>query len=169
MFTMGSNLYNKQRTWYGKGTSVYNKSNWNSPYQNFATDSTYKGVQNYGSVATFASASYSSTKYDARTLRYLPLQVAVNDNTMGKAVATAYTTAKNSYDTAKTTWNNYVAILTKNAKVDAFSAAFAPPKAPTVPPLPNMPWKPDVSATMSLLSTTSTVAGIINAGYGTAN
>lgn len=169
LFTMGANLYTKQRTYYGAGTSIYNTNNWMSPYQNFATDATYFGVQNYGSVATFASVSYSSTKFDARTLRYLPLQVAVNDNTMGKAVATAYGTAKTSYDTAKTTWNNYVAILTKNAKVDAFSAAFAPPKAPTVPPLPNMPWKPDVSATMSMLSETSTVAGILNAGYSAAN
>lgn len=125
-----------------------------------ATVTEYKGGQNYGSVATFASVSYLTAKYDARIVRYLPLQVAINDNTMGKAVATAYGTAKTSYDSAKTTWNNYVAILTKNAKVDAFSAAFAPPKAPTVPPLPNMPWKPDVSATMSQLSSTSTVAGI---------
>lgn len=30
----------------------------------------------------------------------------------------------------------------KNAKMDAFAAAFSPPKAPTVPPLPNMPWTP---------------------------
>tara|TARA_B110000285_G_C14962346_1_gene532309 strand:+ start:325 stop:513 length:189 start_codon:yes stop_codon:yes gene_type:complete len=26
--------------------------------------------------------------------------------------------------------------------MDAFAAAFSPPKAPTVPPLPNMPWTP---------------------------
>lgn len=32
MFTMGSNLYGKQRTWYGKGTAVYNPSNWSTPY-----------------------------------------------------------------------------------------------------------------------------------------
>jgi hypothetical protein len=32
MFTMGQNLYNKQRTYYGKGTAVYHKSNWSSPY-----------------------------------------------------------------------------------------------------------------------------------------
>ena len=85
---------------------------------------------------------------------------------MGKAVATAYTTAKTSYDSAKTTWNNYVAILTKNAKVDAFSAAFAPPKAPTVPPLPNMPWLPDVSATMSALAYGSVISGATLQGSG---
>ena len=27
--------------------------------------------------------------------------------------------------------------------MDAFAAAFSPPKAPTVPPLPNMPWTPN--------------------------
>jgi hypothetical protein len=64
----------------------------------------------------------------------------MNDNAMGVAVAAAYNTQKATYDSAKTMWNNYVAILTKNAKVDAFAAAFAPPKAPTVPPLPSMPW-----------------------------
>jgi hypothetical protein len=26
--------------------------------------------------------------------------------------------------------------------MDAFAAAFSPPKAPTVPPLPNFPWAP---------------------------
>jgi len=76
----------------------------------------------------------------------------MNDNAMGTAVAALYNTKKTSYDSAKTMWNNYVAILTKNAKVDAFAAAFAPPKAPTVPPLPNMPWMPDVSATLSQAS-----------------
>jgi len=47
-----------------------------------------------------------------------------------------------SYNTAKTTWDAYVAILEKNAKQDAFAALFSPPKAPTVPPLPNKPWTP---------------------------
>jgi hypothetical protein len=160
-FTMSFVQYNKQRTWYGKGSgTVLNQSNWSSPYQNMATAAsatTMKGQQNYGSVAAYltsASTDYdagstsTAAKFDQRQVRYFPLQVAVNDNAMGKAVATAYGTAKTSYDSAKTTWNNYVAILTKNAKVDAFSAAFAPPKAPTVPPLPNMPWLPDVSATL---------------------
>jgi len=39
-------------------------------------------------------------------------------------------------------WDAYVAILTANGKQDAFAAMFSPPKAPTVPPLPNMPWTP---------------------------
>jgi len=53
-----------------------------------------------------------------------------------------YKSKTTSYANAKTTWNAYVAILKKNAKMDAFAAAFSPPKAPTVPPLPNMPWTP---------------------------
>jgi len=70
---------------------------------------------------------------------------------MGTGVATAYNTTNTAYTAAKTLWDNYVAILTKNAKVDAFAAAFAPPKAPTVPPLPSMPWKPTgLTATLSL-------------------
>lgn len=60
----------------------------------------------------------------------------------GNALNTSYTGATTAYATAKTTWNAYVAILKKNAKMDAFAAAFSPPKAPTVPPLPNMPWTP---------------------------
>jgi len=67
---------------------------------------------------------------------------------MGVGVASAYDTAATSYNSAKTLWDNYVAILTKNSKVDAFAAAFSPPKAPTVPPLPNMPWTPSVTATL---------------------
>jgi len=47
-----------------------------------------------------------------------------------------------TYNTAKTTWDNYVAILEKNSAQDAFAALFSPPKAPTVPPLPNKPWLP---------------------------
>jgi hypothetical protein len=62
--------------------------------------------------------------------------------TAGNALLTQYNAEKSSYDTAKTTWDAYVAILTKNAKMDAFAAAFSPPKAPTVPPLPNKPWTP---------------------------
>jgi len=71
---------------------------------------------------------------------------------MGVGVASAYNSNLTSYNTAKTMWNNYVAILTKNAKVDAFAAAFAPPKAPTVPPLPSKPWTPSVAATMYKMS-----------------
>lgn len=62
--------------------------------------------------------------------------------TTGSDLAKAYNAEVNTYNTAKTVWNNYVAILTKNAKMDAFAAAFSPPKAPTVPPLPNLPWTP---------------------------
>jgi len=66
---------------------------------------------------------------------------------MGTGVATAFNSEKTKYDAAKTLWDNYVALLTKNAKVDAFAAAFSPPKAPTVPPLPAMPWVPAVTQT----------------------
>jgi len=162
-FTMKYETYSKQRTWYGMGGSVHTHDNWNSPYQNGAADGAVglTGNQYYGSVASFASSvagtdytdSASSATFDQRVIRYLPMQVAMNDNAMGAAVATKYNTSKTSYDSAKTMWNNYVAILTKNAKVDAFAAAFAPPKAPTVPPLPSMPWMPDVSATLRPLST----------------
>jgi len=154
-------FYSKQRTWYGAGGTVYSHDNWNAPYQNGAAGggtaiTGFSGKQWYGSVASFASSvaatdyskSASNATFDARVIRYLPLQVALNDNAMGTAVATAYNTNKTTYDSAKTMWNNYVAILTKNSKVDAFAAAFAPPKAPTVPPLPNMPWMPDVSKTL---------------------
>lgn len=82
---------------------------------------------------------------------------------MGVGVAAAYTTAYNTYTSAKTLWDNYVAILTKNSKVDAFAAAFSPPKAPTVPPLPNKPWMPNVAATMSKASAGVTTAGIVTA------
>lgn len=81
---------------------------------------------------------------------------------MGTGVAAAYNSSLTSYNTAKTMWNNYVAILTKNAKVDAFAAAFAPPKAPTVPPLPNKPWLPAVSATMYKMSTANLGAFSVN-------
>jgi hypothetical protein len=72
----------------------------------------------------------------------MPAQVAQSVWTAGNALLTQYNAEKSSYDTAKTTWDAYVAILTKNAKMDAFAAAFSPPKAPTVPPLPNKPWTP---------------------------
>jgi hypothetical protein len=72
----------------------------------------------------------------------MPASSAQNVWAAGSALNTSYTSATTSYATAKTTWNAYVAILKKNAKMDAFAAAFSPPKAPTVPPLPNMPWTP---------------------------
>jgi hypothetical protein len=63
-----------------------------------------------------------------------------------------------AYNTAKTTWDAYVAILEKNSKQDAFAAAFSPPKAPTVPPLPNMPWVP--AAYAGYLKQTPAQAGL---------
>lgn len=154
--------YAKQRTWYGSGgSSVTDHKNWTSPYNNYVADgvSGVTGKQYYGQMAIFASSvagtdyfkGSTSATFDTRVVRYIPLQVAMNDNAMGTAVATLYNTKKTDYDSAKTMWNNYVAILTKNSKVDAFAAAFSPPKAPTVPPLPNMPWLPDVSATLNIL------------------
>lgn len=70
---------------------------------------------------------------------------------MGTSIKDTYSRNVTTYNNAKTNWNNYVAILKKNSNVDAFSAAFAPPKAPSVPALPNFPWQPDVSATLSEL------------------
>lgn len=162
LFLMASAKYQLQRTWYGAGgTGVTDKANWSSPYNNkaAATVTSMKGKQYYGSVATFGASvagtdfsnvgSSTPATWDQRVVRYLPVQVIMNDNAMGVAVAAAYNTQKATYDSAKTMWNNYVAILTKNAKVDAFAAAFAPPKAPTVPPLPSMPWMPTgLGATM---------------------
>ena len=75
-------------------------------------------------------------------MRYFPAKVAQTQHAAGITAAAAYTTALTSYNTAKTTWDAYVAILEKNAKQDAFAALFSPPKAPTVPPLPNKPWLP---------------------------
>lgn len=75
-------------------------------------------------------------------MRYFPARVAQTQHAAGTSAAAAYTTALSSYNTAKTTWDAYVAILEKNAKQDAFAALFSPPKAPTVPPLPNKPWLP---------------------------
>ena len=75
-------------------------------------------------------------------MRYFPAMVAQTVWTAGSSLSTQYSTALASYNTAKTTWDAYVAILDKNAKQDAFAALFSPPKAPTVPPLPNMPWVP---------------------------
>jgi len=91
-----------------------------------------------------AGASYGKTteKFDMRVVRYLPASAAVTVWKAGSALLKQYTDNKNSYDSAKTTWDAYVAILSKNAKMDAFAAAFSPPKAPTVPPLPNLPWVP---------------------------
>lgn len=89
-----------------------------------------------------ASGSTTLSRFDLRVVRYMPAQVAQSVWAAGDALLTQYTAEKSSYDTAKDTWDAYVAILSKNAKMDAFAAAFSPPKAPTVPPLPNKPWAP---------------------------
>jgi hypothetical protein len=172
---MGQSNYVKQRTWYGTTASIYSMDNWNAPYGQGATDANLKSSQAWGSVAVFSSSvagtdytnSASAATWDSRQLRYMPVQSAINSNTMGTAVAASYNSKKVEYDAAKTLWDNYVAILTKNAKVDAFAAAFAPPKAPTVPPLPNMPWMPSVTQTMYKLSTVKLVAGITGGGQAT--
>merc|ERR1711998_654070 len=118
------------------------------------------GGQAWGNVANMpASTYYSGTAavaagsgstygavggagFDFRVVRYFPAQVAVSVWNAGNGLLTAYNAAVTSYTAAKTTWDAYVAILEKNAKMDAFAAAFSPPKAPTVPPLPNLPWVP---------------------------
>lgn len=92
-------------------------------------------------TATFGAVG-TTGKFDFRQIRFLPAQVPTTVYANGKAVQDKYTSALSQYNTAKTTWDAYVAILEKNSKQDAFAAAFSPPKAPTVPPLPNMPWVP---------------------------
>lgn len=92
------------------------------------------------SPATATVGTIAATNFDLRQIRFLPAQVPTTVYAQGKAVQTSYNTALTAYNTAKTTWDAYVAILEKNSKQDAFAAAFSPPKAPTVPPLPNMPW-----------------------------
>jgi len=101
----------------------------------------------FGSAAG-ATGTYgvvSSVVYDVRVVRYFPAQTAVASWTAGNTLygtAGSYATAVSAYTTAKTNWDAYVALLAKNAKADAFAAAFSPPKAPTVPPLPSQPWVP---------------------------
>jgi len=176
LFTMPNATYNKQRTWYGVGSAAINSSNWSAPYNNIVADATtgFKSVQSWGYVASFLGST-SGTDYDAtatktwdsRQVRYFPAQLAVNSNALGAAIVSQYGTAKAAYDTAKTNWDNYVAILTKNAKVDAFAAAFSPPKAPTVPPLPAQPWLPTaatVATAMSRLSPGQVLFGVVGSG-----
>lgn len=159
MFHMTSLQYGTQRTWYGRGGTTANKIdepiNWTSPYNNPALTANAKSSQTYGYVSMFAASTagtdYSTAAtslFDARVVRFVPFQLIKNDNAMGVAVQVAYAAAKTKYTSAKTLWDNYVAILTKNSKVDAFAAAFAPPKAPTVPPLPEKPWLPSVTGTL---------------------
>jgi len=142
--------YATLRTWYGVGTTTWN-TNWNAPYQNvLARSSTSMDAlagQYYGNVASFPSSSSTDygTGYDGRVVRYFPAKQAQASWAAGNALYGAsgsFATANTAYTTAKTTWNAYVAILAKNAKADAFAAAFSPPKAPTVPPLPSRPWVP---------------------------
>jgi hypothetical protein len=100
-----------------------------------------------GTTSTYGTVS--SAVYDARVVRYFPAQVAAASWTAGNALygsAGTYAAAITAYNTAKTNWDAYVAILAKNAKADAFAAAFSPPKAPTVPPLPSQPWVPGAYA-----------------------
>lgn len=140
------------RTWYGLGSSATGTSNWNAPYQNhLAASSTSLDAnagQYYGNVASFPASTTTTNwgaAYDGRVVRYFPAKVAQASWAAGDALYGAsgsFATANTAYTTAKTTWNAYVAILAKNAKADAFAAAFSPPKAPTVPPLPSRPWVP---------------------------
>jgi hypothetical protein len=88
----------------------------------------------------------------------MPYSVAFNSNSMGATINDSYSRQVTTYNNAKTNWNNYVAILKKNSNVDAFSAAFAPPKAPSVPALPNFPWAPDLTATLAELPYAQQVA-----------
>merc|ERR1712071_592327 len=91
----------------------------------------------------------TTVNYDARVVRYFPAQVAQASWTAGNSLygtAGTYASAVTAYTTAKTNWDAYVALLAKNAKADAFAAAFSPPKAPTVPPLPSQPWVPGAYA-----------------------
>jgi hypothetical protein len=106
-----------------------------------ANSGTTPGTGNYGSV----TVTSTTVNYDARVVRYFPAQVAQGSWTAGNSLygtAGTYATAVSAYTTAKTNWDAYVALLAKNAKADAFAAAFSPPKAPTVPPLPSQPWVP---------------------------
>ena len=80
--------------------------------------------------------------FDLRVVRYFPAETALTVYNSGKAQQDKYNTALAAYNTAKTAWDNYVALLEKNNKTDAFAALFSPPKAPTVPPLPQQPWTP---------------------------
>jgi len=107
--------------------------------------STTAGTGDFGTVSITVSSAAVSVNYDARVVRYFPAQVAAASWSAGSALygsAGTYATAITAYNTAKTNWDAYVAILAKNAKADAFAAAFSPPKAPTVPPLPSQPWVP---------------------------
>jgi hypothetical protein len=114
--------------------------------------------QNYG--------TYNNTRFDLRQMRFFPAKVAQTQHAAGTTAAATYTSALTSYNTAKTTWDAYVAILEKNAKQDAFAALFSPPKAPTVPPLPNKPWTP-LAYSGYTRATAQQVTGFTNAATAT--
>lgn len=48
LFVMASAKYQLQRTWYGAGTSVTDKANWSSPYNNNSVNVGMKGKQYFG-------------------------------------------------------------------------------------------------------------------------
>jgi len=83
----------------------------------------------------------------------MPASSAQNVWAAGSALNTSYSTAVANYTTAKGVWDAYVAILTANGKQDAFAAMFSPPKAPTVPPLPNLPWTPAAYSGYTVVNT----------------
>ena len=168
LFTMPAEQFATLRTWYGEGaiavdTMTQQSANWLSPGQAAMTNTADQSLkllavrsQLYGNVANvpvsnnvasttataigdFNYGTFNSVAFDLRQMRYFPAKVAQTQHAAGTTAAAAYTTALSTYNTAKTTWDAYVAILEKNAKQDAFAAAFSPPKAPTVPPLPNKP------------------------------
>jgi len=142
-------------SWFNPGNSGVSITKANSAFISA------QGTQFYGNVAAIGTSKYVKTgsatnlkatdgnygdaaglKFDFRSVRYVPAATVQATYNTGSALATKYGQEVTSYNTAKTVWNNYVAILSKNAKMDAFAAAFSPPKAPTVPPLPNLPWTP---------------------------
>ena len=146
-------LKDQQANWYAPGQNSFSNTAANSALVAEITGQAWGNVANmpastYFSGSTVAANSGStygalgSAAFDFRVVRYFPAQVAVSVWNAGNSLLTAYNAAVTSYTAAKTTWDAYVAILEKNAKMDAFAAAFSPPKAPTVPPLPNLPWVP---------------------------
>ena len=110
----------------------------NVPVSNYVAQPT-----STASLGNFNYGKYNNTNvFDLRQIRYFPAKVAQTQYASGVAALAKYNSALSAYGTAKTTWDNYVAILEKNSSQDAFAALFSPPKAPTVPPLPNKPWVP---------------------------
>lgn len=48
LFVMASGKYQLQRTWYGAGTTITDKANWSSPYNNKSDNTSMKGKQYFG-------------------------------------------------------------------------------------------------------------------------